>query len=83
MKSKHVGVSIADDHGISLQLMLRVPEQVTAEGMCGSLNYYLRSPWKAIPTPELGFNEDHKVGASREGGSVKRSHRAEGRNWVD
>lgn len=31
----------------------------------------------------LGFNEDHSVGPSRTGGSVKRSHRAEGRNWVD
>lgn len=29
----------------------------------------------------LGFNEPHGVGISRS--SVKRSHRAEGRNWID
>lgn len=31
----------------------------------------------------LGFDEDHSVGPSREGGSVKRSHGAEGKNWID
>lgn len=29
----------------------------------------------------MGFDEDHSVGDSKR--SVKRSHRAEGRNWVD
>lgn len=38
---------------------------------------------RAPVVPNLGFDEDHRVGPSREGGSVKRSHRAEGRNWID
>jgi hypothetical protein len=32
---------------------------------------------------KMGYDEDHEVGESRVGGSVKRSHRAEGRNWID
>lgn len=36
------------------------------------------------PKDVLGFDEDHTVGPSRGGrGSIKRSHRAEGRNWID
>jgi hypothetical protein len=38
---------------------------------------------RCLKSMELGFAEDHSVGPSRDGGSVKRSHRAEGRNWVD
>jgi hypothetical protein len=32
---------------------------------------------------EASFNEDHSPVDTRTSGSVKRSHRAEGRNWVD
>lgn len=31
----------------------------------------------------LGFDEDHSVERPGRVGSVKRSHRAEGRNWID
>jgi hypothetical protein len=31
----------------------------------------------------LGFDDDHTVGPSRTGGSVKKSHMAEGRNFLD
>ena len=39
------------------------------------------STQRAFPN---GFDEDHKV-ETRDGrhGSIKRSHRAEGRNWID
>jgi hypothetical protein len=31
----------------------------------------------------LGFDDDHSVGPSRSGGTVKKSHMAEGRNFLD
>lgn len=40
-------------------------------------------PAPKAPPPGMGFDEDHSVGPQREGRSIKRSHRAEGRNWVD
>lgn len=41
------------------------------------------APDRELVVKSLGFDEDHRVGPSREGRSIKRSHRAEGRNWVD
>ena len=50
---------------------------------CGITN---REAWvlgdKCIE-PVTGFDEDHSPVDTRTSGSVKRSHRAEGRNWID
>lgn len=40
-----------------------------------------KTAWTAAQPAPTGFDEDHAVGESR--GGIKRSHRAEGRNWVD
>jgi hypothetical protein len=46
-----------------------------------AMGHMLNCPCHLADAAKHSFEEDHHVGVGRS--SIKRSHRAEGRNWVD
>jgi hypothetical protein len=64
--------------------MRLAPKECICDPMdLAAMGHMLNCPCYPADAAKHSFEEDHKVGPSREGRSIKRSHRAEGRNWVD
>lgn len=79
----HAAVRFAAMAGIFSMVEANVGEEAKLNRLLNPASVDSQGKRLAPDLSGLGFNEDHSVGPQREGRSIKHSHRAEGRNWID